>query len=82
MDTMIKNIDEENWHFVKVQAAKEKKTIGELFNTMVQGYKEKEIAQKNAWERILSRKATLTQKKADEIEKSIKLFKKSYGFES
>lgn len=81
MNTLIKNIDEERWHFIKIQAAKERKTIGELFNAIILEYENKEKTDKNVWERVLSRKPSLTEKQAEDMKKTIKCFKKSYGFE-
>lgn len=82
MDTMIKNVDEENWHFLKVYAAKEKTTIGEMFNRIISEYKEKEGEDvKCAWEKIFSRKPLLTPYEAKRMHKSIKCFREEYGFE-
>lgn len=81
MNTLIKNIDERRWHFVKIQAAKERKKIGELFNAMILDYENKEKADKSRWEKILSRKPTLTEKQAEDMKRAITSFKKSYGFE-
>ena len=82
MDTMIKNIDEENWYFLKVHAAKEKTTIGEIFNRIISEYKEKEGENvTRAWEKIFSRKPLLTADEAKKMHKSIKCFREEYGFE-
>ena len=81
MNTLIKNIDEKRWHFVKIQAAKEKKTIGELFNALILDYENKEKTHRDTWEKLLSRKPTITEKQAEDMKKAIMSFKKSYGFE-
>lgn len=81
MNTLIKNIDEKRWHFIKIQAAKERKTIGELFNAIIYEYENKEKTDKNVWEQVLSRKQSLTEKQAEDMKKAIMCFKKSYGFE-
>jgi hypothetical protein len=43
VDSLIKNIKEEQWHYFKVQAAKEKVTLGTMFNRIIDDYKKKEL---------------------------------------
>lgn len=82
MDTMIKNVDEENWHFLKVQAAKEKATIGEMFNRIISEYKEKEVEDaKRAWNKIFSKPPIFTKEEAKKMHKASESFRKEYGFE-
>ncbi len=82
MNTLIKNVDENNWHFLKIQAAKEKRTIGKLFNKIIEEYKQKnqEDVREN-WEKIFIRKALLTKNEAEKMHIAMKHFRKEYGFE-
>ena len=81
MDVLIKNVDEDNWHFLKVEAAKERRTMGEIFNKLVLELKEKEEDDMAVWDKIFSRKPLLTKKQAKRMHKHIAPFRKEYGFE-
>lgn len=82
MDTLIKNVDEENWHYLKVQAAKEKITLGQLFNRLVQDYKEMEKEEASwLWKKIFSRAPLLGKEDAKRMHKAIQDFRKEYTFE-
>jgi hypothetical protein len=81
MDVLIKNVNEDNWHFLKVEAAKERKTMGNMFNKLVEELKKKEKDDIAAWERIFSRKPLLTKKQAKRMHKHVATFRKEYGFE-
>lgn len=82
MNTLIKNVDEENWHFLKVEAAKERVTIGKLFNRVVEEYKNKgrEDTTK-AWEKIFRGKPILSKEETKRMHMNIKSFRKEFDFE-
>lgn len=80
MDTLIKNVDEESWHFLKVEAAKEKKTMGELFNTIIAVYKNKQDSREQL-QKILSRAPLLTKEEARNMHNKIRVYRTEYGFE-
>lgn len=81
MNTLIKNVDEEKWHFLKVEAAKEKVALGELFNRIVEEYKNRKRASNERWEKIFSAKPILTEKEAKEMHKASESFRNEYSFE-
>jgi len=82
MNTLIKNLDEENWHFLKVEAAKERTTLGNLLNRILEEYKSKENnAAKKAWNKIFAAKTLLTKANAKEMLAASKSFRKEYNFE-
>ncbi|PIN78958.1 hypothetical protein COV16_05325 [Candidatus Woesearchaeota archaeon CG10_big_fil_rev_8_21_14_0_10_34_8] len=81
MDTLIKNIKEDQWHYFKVQAAKEKVTLGAMFNRVVDNYKKKEKETAKQWNIIFSRKPLLTNAEAKNMHDATKEFRKEYGFE-
>lgn len=82
MDTMIKNVDEDNWYFLKVHAAKEKATIGEMFNRIISEYKEKGAEDtKSVWNKIFSRKSIFTAEEAKRMHAAINECRKEYSFE-
>ena len=82
MNTMIKNLDEENWHFLKVEAAKERITIGELFNRIIEEYKNIETERSaKVWQKIFSRKPILSKEEVKEMQKNIGSFRKEFNFE-
>ena len=76
MDALIKNIDEISWKKFKIEAIKQNKNLGEFFSDMI-----KEISsRKGNWDLIKKSKASLTKKDADEINKTIKSFRKDFNF--
>jgi len=82
MNTLIKNLDEENWHFLKVEAAKERTTLGNLLNRILEEYKSKEKnTARRAWEKIFSLKPSLSKTEAKEMHKAASSFRKEYHFE-
>ncbi len=82
MNTLIKNVEESNWHFLKVQAAKEKKTMGVLFNKIIEEYKRtKQDNVKERWKYIFTRKPLLTRSEANKMHQGVTKFRKEYGFE-
>ena len=81
MNTLIKNLDEENWHFLKIEAAKERITLGNLLNRILEEYKSKEKNNwKREWEKIFSLKPLLSKKEAKEMLAASKSFRKEYHF--
>ena len=81
MNTLIKNMDEENWHFLKVEAAKERTTLGNLLNRIIESYKLKEReTTKKVWEKIFSTKPLLNKADAKEMHKNLASFRKEYNF--
>ncbi len=81
MNTLIRNVDEENWYFLKVHAAEEKTTIGAMFNRIISKYKSEKKGTKNAWEKIFTNPPVFTKKEAEKMHKASKSFRKEYGFE-
>ena len=81
MNTLIKNIDEENWHFFKVEAAKQNIPLGELFNRLVEEYKNREEDMNASWQRIFTRPALLTKEEAKHMHKAIESFRRELSFE-
>jgi len=81
MNTLIKNIDEENWRFLKVEAAKQNITLGELFNRLVEEHKSREEDMNISWQRIFSRPALLTKEEAKRMHKAIESFRREFSFE-
>lgn len=80
MDSCIKNVDEEKWNYVKVEAAKKRLTMGKFFNRLVEEYKMKEEAAKEEWEKIFSGKAFLSRDEAENIKKDSIEFRKNFEF--
>ena len=81
MNTLIKNIDEENWRFLKVEAAKQNITLGELFNRLVEEHKNRDEDMNASWQRIFSRPALLTKEEAKRMHKAIESFRREFSFE-
>ena len=82
MNTLIKNLDEENWHFLKVEAAKERTTLGNLLNRILEEYRSKEKSTtRKAWEKIFSLKPLLNKTEAKEMHRVVASFRKEYHFE-
>lgn len=81
MNILLKNVDEEKYHFLKIEAAKRKMTLGRLFNRLVEEYKQKEAEDNKSWERLFTRGPLLTNDEAKKMHKSIEVFRKDYGFE-
>ena len=82
MNTLIKNINEENWHFLKVEAAKARVTIGELFNRLIEEFKNKEDgSHAKAWDKIFRGKPILSKDDARRMHLSIKSFREEFDFE-
>ena len=81
MNILLKNVDEEKWHFLKIEAAKRKMTLGKLFNKLVEEYKHTEAEDNKSWDRLFTRVPLLTNEEAKKIHKSIDVFRHDYGFE-
>lgn len=82
MDTLIKNVNEEDWHFLKVEAARKKVTMGKLFNKLIVEYQQKEQETPiKKWNQIFSREPLLTKAEARELHKATEEFRKEFSFE-
>ncbi len=81
LDSLIKNIEEEHWHYFKVQAAKERITLGSMFNKLVETYKKKSSEHAKQWQIIFSRKPLLTDSEARKMREAISDFRKEFNFE-
>ncbi len=79
MDVLIKNVDQEDWHFVKVEAVKEKKTMSEVLHTIIEEYRAKEQEGKR-WTAVLNRRATLTDYEAKNVWEGLQTFRKDFHF--
>lgn len=64
MNVCIKGVKPENWKYLKSEAVKTNKKIGEYINFLVMKEREKP---KNNWETISSWRPTLTEKEAEEM---------------
>jgi hypothetical protein len=73
----IKGVDEETWQEFKSLAAKRKKNMGKFLGELVESYKGNTDA---FWEKVFSYGKTLTDKEADEMEKTIAKLRKEKGF--
>ncbi len=73
----IKGIDEETWSEFKSLAAKDNLNLGIFLKNMIKEY---EKTSSNFWKNILKGEKILSDKEANDIENSIKLERKEYGF--
>jgi len=80
MDSLIKNIKEEHWYYFKVQSAKEKVTLGTMFNRLIDAYKKKRKEATKQLAIILSRGPLLTDSEAKKMHNSTKEFRKEFVY--
>jgi hypothetical protein len=73
----IKNVDEETWKDFKTLALKNNMKMSILLKVMVNEF---EKNSKDFWKDILSRKKSLTDEEADDIENIVKKMRKERGF--
>ena len=73
----IKNVDEETWKDFRALAVKNNLKMAILLKIMVNEF---EKNSRDFWKEILSRKRSLTNKEADEIESNVKKIRKEEGF--
>jgi len=73
----IKGINEDAWSSFKSIAAKNNMKMGKLFEEMLDRYKQDS---KRFWDEILNGEKILSDKEAEDIEKSIKKLRKEKGF--
>ncbi len=73
----IKDVDEETWKDFRALAVKNNIKMSILLKIMVNEF---EKNSKDFWREILSRKKTLTDEEADDIEKIVKKMRKERGF--
>lgn len=76
MNMLIKNVDEEVRYFLKVQATKEKTTIGRLLRRMAENYKRRESQDiLKAWQRIFEGSARITKEEAKSMRRAGNYFR-------
>ena len=73
----IKNVDEETWKDFRALALKNNMKMSILLKIMVSEF---EKNSKDFWRVILSRKKSLTDEEADDIENIVKKMRKERGF--
>jgi hypothetical protein len=73
----IKDVDEETWKDFRALAIKNNMKMSILLKIMVSEF---EKNSKDFWKEILSRKKSLTDKEADDIENIVKKMRKEKGF--
>ena len=73
----IKNVDEETWNDFRDLALKNNMKMSILLKIMVSEF---EKNSKDFWKEILSRKKSLTNEEADDIENIVKNIRKERGF--
>ncbi len=73
----IKNVDEDTWKDFKTLALKNNMKMSILLKIMVNEF---EKNSKDLWKEILSRKKSLTNEEANDIEKIVKSMRKERGF--
>ncbi len=73
----IKNVDEETWKDFRDLALKNNMKMSILLKIMVSEF---EKNSKDFWKEILSRKKSLTNEEADDIENIVKNIRKERGF--
>jgi len=73
----IKNVDEDTWRDFKTLALKNSMKMSILLKIMVNEF---EKNSKDLWKEILSRKKSLTNEEADDIENIVKNMRKERGF--
>ena len=73
----IKNVDEDTWKDFKTLALKNSMKMSILLKIMVNEF---EKNSKDLWKEILSRKKSLTNEEANDIEKIVKNMRKERGF--
>ena len=73
----IKDVDKGTWEEFKSFAAKNNVKLGIFFKTLVKEHKKNNTA---FWDSILKNEKILSDKEADELEKSIKSIREEYGF--
>ena len=73
----IKDVDEETWKDFRALAIKNNIKMSILLKLMVDEF---EKNSKNLWREVLSKKRSLTDKEADDIEKIVKKMRKEKGF--
>ena len=81
MNILLKNVDEEKYHLLKIEAAKKRVTLGKLFNIMVEEHTTKEKDALKQWDDIFSTKPFLTEEESKHMRDRIKVFRQEYGFE-
>ena len=74
----MKGIDDTTWKEFKTLAKSKKLTSGELFRYMIHTFEKRNTEE--AWNKILNRKPSLTEKEADDMQKKVKEWRKERGF--
>lgn len=81
MNILLKNVDEEKYRLLKIEAAKRRVTLGKLFNMMVEQHTAKEKEALQRWDKIFSTKPFLSNEDVKGMRERIKMFRQEYGFE-
>ena len=73
----IKNVDDTTWFEFKNLASENNVNLGVFFKTLIDDY---EKNAKSFWKDILEGERILSDKEAEEFEKTVKQHRKEYGF--
>ena len=80
MEKLIKSVDENVWNEFRAESIKHNMKMGEFLSRLVHEHKNKENI-KNAWKIIENGKASISNKEAQEVKKSISVFEQETDFE-
>ena len=80
MEKLIKSVDEKVWNEFRAESIKHNLKMGEFLSRLINEHKSNENT-KNAWKIIESGKASISNKEAQEVKKSISIFDKETDFE-
>ncbi len=80
MNILLKNVDEEKYHLLKIEAAKRKMTLGRLFNELVEEYTTKEKEYERAWDEVFAMVPLITKEEAKKMHKACEEFRKETEF--
>lgn len=80
MNILLKNVDEEKYHLLKIEAAKRKLTLGRLFNELVEDYTHKENEHEKAWQEVFAMVPFITKEEAKKMHKACDEFRQETEF--
>jgi len=81
MHKLLKNVDEESWNELKVEAARHRQTLSAFLASIVREHQLTERKKRAAWDVVLNGKKHLTDADAAALRKALAPFEKEHGFE-
>lgn len=80
LDSCIKGVNENDWHYFKLAAVKNRLSMGKFFSALLKKYKVSEESKKDHWNEMLKGRKFLHKAEAENMRKLVVEFREKFEF--